>query len=106
MRDMQYIDVLSLAKLLGKSPRRIQELAKEGKIPARKVGPVWQFNKQEIDQWLSVKGIPPLQCGHNVDISTGPSQGEDVASRDQQEEGSAIKGVPGAGKKKATAPNV
>lgn len=47
--------VQSLSKLLGKSERRIQELAKEGKIPAQKVGMVWQFSKEEIDHWLSGK---------------------------------------------------
>ena len=45
-------DVRSLSELLGKSMRRIQELAKEGKIPARKVGPHWVFDKAEIGRWL------------------------------------------------------
>jgi excisionase family DNA binding protein len=47
--------VRDLVNLLGKSERRIRELAKEGKVPARKIGKGWQFSKEEIDQWLSRK---------------------------------------------------
>ena len=48
-----FYDVRFLSNLLGKSERRIQEWAKEGKVPARKVGERWQFLKEEIDRWLS-----------------------------------------------------
>jgi len=47
--------VQSLSKLLQKSERRIQELAKEGKIPGQKVGMKWCFVREEIDRWLSEK---------------------------------------------------
>ena len=48
----QSYSVQDLTKLLGRSRRRIQELAKDGKIPARKVGRVWEFPTEETDQWL------------------------------------------------------
>lgn len=59
--------VHSLAKLLGKSPRRIQDLAKMGKIPgARKVDQRWEFDKTIIDQWLSGAVTATPRCGDIV----------------------------------------
>lgn len=46
-------DIRSLSDFLGRSVRRTQELAKEGKIPGHKVGAYWVFDKGEIDRWLS-----------------------------------------------------
>ncbi len=51
----QSLNVQDISKLLGKSKRRIQEMANLGKIPARKAGPHWAFDKAEIDRWLSEK---------------------------------------------------
>ena len=48
--------VQGLSKLLGKSERRIQELANEGKIPAHKVGSHWEFPREKIEKWFSEKG--------------------------------------------------
>jgi excisionase family DNA binding protein len=51
----QMYSIQALSKLLGKSVRRTQELAKEGNIPGQKVGTHWEFSKEEIDLWLSEK---------------------------------------------------
>lgn len=53
--DKQMYSVQNLVNVLGKSERRIRELAQEGKIPAHKVGKVWHFPKKEMDRWLSEK---------------------------------------------------
>jgi len=67
----QMYSTQDLSKLLGKSERRIQELAKEGKIPAQKVGMVWKFSREEMDRWLSGK----KGCGDNVmTLSPHPDQ--------------------------------
>lgn len=47
--------IQDLSKLIGKPERRIQKLAKEGKIPVQKVGMVWQFSKVEIDRLFGKK---------------------------------------------------
>jgi len=68
--------VQSLSKLLQKSERRIQELAKEGKIPAHKVGMKWSFLREEMDRWLSEKE-------HHIDVvMTSSPQGDDEPSRE------------------------
>lgn len=67
-----------LIGLLGKSRRRIQELAQEGKIPARKGNKGWCFPKKEIDGWLSKKEKPPLGCVDVVGTTSAPMQGEDI----------------------------
>ena len=56
----QTYSVEDVSGLLGKSKRRTQELAKEGKIPAHKVGPHWAFDKEEIALWLSKKEQPMM----------------------------------------------
>ena len=33
--------------------RTIYHLAKEGKIPGRKIGGRWRFKKDTLDEWLS-----------------------------------------------------
>ena len=33
-------------------PERLRELAREGKIQARKFGPVWQINRQSLLSYL------------------------------------------------------
>lgn len=82
----------ALSKLLGKSRRRIQELAKEGKIPgAHKVGSRWGFSKEEIDRWLSKKEAVSPQ-GKDIVGTRGESpNGEDSRAPAQNSEGSSNK---------------
>ena len=42
-----------LAKILNVHPFTVTRLAREGKIPAFKVGGVWRFRKDEFEQWIS-----------------------------------------------------
>ncbi|MGO8988758.1 MAG: helix-turn-helix domain-containing protein [bacterium] len=80
--------VKSMAELLGKSKRRIQELAKEGKIPARKVGPCWHFDKDKIDRWFSEKGLQ----GEIVDTTCTRSAEEGGPPPEQNSQGSPERG--------------
>ena len=41
-----------LAKILNLHPFTVTRLAREGKIPAFKVGGVWRFRKDQFEQWI------------------------------------------------------
>lgn len=43
---------LRVAQLLGYTVDRVQRLAKEGKIPAFKVGGSWRFEKAALQEWI------------------------------------------------------
>jgi PTS system nitrogen regulatory IIA component len=49
-------DVGSLAKYLGLSPVSVYRLLKKGGVPGKKIGGVWRFPKDAIDQWLKDRG--------------------------------------------------
>ncbi len=71
-------DIRRLSELLGRSVRRTQELAKEGKIPgSRKVGRCWIFERSQMDEWLCKASE---KCTHNVPTSGKPAQEEDKPS--------------------------
>ncbi len=42
-----------LAKILNLHPFTVTRLAREGKIPAFKVGGVWRFRKDQFEQWIN-----------------------------------------------------
>lgn len=44
------------AKYLKTGVSTIYRLAREGKIPATKVGNQWRFRKERIDKWLDEQG--------------------------------------------------
>ena len=50
------------ATLLGVHPKTLQKLAREGKVPAKRIGDLWRFRASELDVWLrsAVSSTPPL----------------------------------------------
>jgi excisionase family DNA binding protein len=42
-----------LAEYLGVNYRTVLVLAREGKLPGRRVGNCWRFRKPVIDEWLA-----------------------------------------------------
>ncbi len=42
-----------LSKILKLHPFTVTRLAREGKIPAFKVGGVWRIRKDEFERWIS-----------------------------------------------------
>ncbi|MFH1563460.1 MAG: helix-turn-helix domain-containing protein [Nitrospirota bacterium] len=50
---LDVIDVRNVANILNVSSITIYRLAKRGKIPARKVGRCWRFNRDTIAAWLA-----------------------------------------------------
>ena len=49
---METIDVETAAKLLHLHPKRVQALARDGKLPAARVGRKWLFRRSEIEAML------------------------------------------------------
>lgn len=42
-----------LSKILKLHPFTVTRLAREGKLPAFKVGGVWRFRKDEFERWIA-----------------------------------------------------
>ena len=53
--------VREVAKYLRVKPSTIYEWAKDGKIPAAKVGRLWRFHREEIDAWVRSGGGNPKE---------------------------------------------
>jgi excisionase family DNA binding protein len=53
-----------LAKYLKLHAITICKLSKEGKIPCMRIGRVWRFDKETIDEWIA-KGQEKIQDGLN-----------------------------------------
>lgn len=51
--------VEEVARYLRVRPSTIYEWAKEGKIPAAKVGRLWRFHQEEIETWVRNGGLQP-----------------------------------------------
>lgn len=49
---MEDLDVAKLAEYLHLRPDQIDKMAKQGKLPGRRVGGVWKFSEAEIHHWL------------------------------------------------------
>ena len=47
------LDCQDTARLLHLHPKTVERLAREGELPAVKVGKRWLFRASEIDQWMS-----------------------------------------------------
>ena len=48
----EFLTAEEIAEYLKVDIMTIYRLAKEGKIPASKVGHQWRFNKKEVDVWF------------------------------------------------------
>jgi excisionase family DNA binding protein len=49
------------AEYLNLHVRTIYRLAKNGKLPGRKVGRSWRFSKDALDKWLSMRETPSFK---------------------------------------------
>jgi excisionase family DNA binding protein len=50
--DEEILDVTRAAKVLGVSSRTVYALARQGKIPATRVGREWRFTRKNIIEWV------------------------------------------------------
>jgi excisionase family DNA binding protein len=54
--------------------RTIYRLVKNGEIPGCKIGGSWRFQKDALDEWLSIRGNPSSN-GNGKRLKAGPSYG-------------------------------
>lgn len=57
--DAEVLNAPGAAALLSVSSRLILRLARQGKIPGKKVGKEWRFRRAAILQWLGKTESPP-----------------------------------------------
>ena len=46
--------VEELADILRLQPETVRQMARDGRLPARKIGRVWRFSSLDVEKWLSV----------------------------------------------------
>jgi excisionase family DNA binding protein len=68
--EPQMMTVQEVADYLRLNQMTIYKLAQKGKIPAVKVGRVWRFRKDLIDEWFREKASDPLKDNQAVDSGT------------------------------------
>lgn len=53
--DVNFEPLLTAAEaatLLKVHPKTLQKMARQGRIPARRIGDLWRFRASELDGWL------------------------------------------------------
>ena len=51
-KNVEYVTVEELAKMLKVSPRTIQRIIHRKQLPAIRIGRQWRFQKEWVDEWL------------------------------------------------------
>jgi len=65
--DVDIMNVHDLAEYLRLSEAKIYKLANEGQIPALRMGKVWRFKKDIIDEWIRLMTEQGLQAINHED---------------------------------------
>ena len=53
---------VEVAELLGLHPKTVQRLAREGDIPAIRVGRYWRFRASELNEWIRLQSTGQPAC--------------------------------------------
>ena len=53
MKQIETLTPNEIAKILRIHPFTVTRLAREGKIPAFKVGGIWRFRKDQFERWVN-----------------------------------------------------
>jgi len=66
----EYLTIPEVAELLRITERTAYSLAREGKLPAMKVGNRWRVARATLEEWSRTGGLPP-----SVDAEADGSEG-------------------------------
>lgn len=64
--DTEFLTIPEVAKLLRVGQKTAYTLAREGKLPAIRVGNQWRCSKKSLEQWVEAGGmaqVPKAQPG-------------------------------------------
>ncbi len=61
MKTIETLTPSEIAKILKLHPFTVTRLAREGKVPAFKVGGSWRFRRDEFEQWITSRKSKALQ---------------------------------------------
>lgn len=62
-KDKEILTAKEVADYLGLHPLTVHRYAREGKIPAFKIGTDWRFHKKYIERWIKEKVAYNLNSG-------------------------------------------
>jgi excisionase family DNA binding protein len=62
-KDKEILTAKEVADYLGLHPLTVHRYAREGKIPAFKIGTDWRFHKKYIERWIKEKVTYNLNSG-------------------------------------------
>lgn len=64
MLDDEILTAEEVARYLNLSVATVYRLAKEGEIPAKRIGQSWRFRSDLLDDWLNERNkVPPQRQG-------------------------------------------
>ena len=63
MKQIKTLTPNEIAKILRIHPFTVTRLAREGKIPAFKIGGIWRFRKDQFEQWIAQQEPKLLKQG-------------------------------------------
>ncbi len=66
---MKFLTVAETAQLLHLNVKRVQALARAGKLPATRIGRKWLFPRDRIDLLLGAAGGAPAASGGGIELS-------------------------------------
>ena len=79
---MDTLSASGAAELLHLNVKRVQSLARSGKLPAVRVGRKWLFPKNQLESLLRGGAVPTLEAGGTLELSArNQLRGEIVALR-------------------------
>ena len=53
MADQRYLSIGEVARRFGVNRTTVYRLAKQGRLPAFKVGNQWRFSEVRLEQWIA-----------------------------------------------------
>ncbi|MHB1343218.1 MAG: helix-turn-helix domain-containing protein [Thermoleophilia bacterium] len=76
------MDTRQVARLLALSERTIYQMARDGRLPAARVGGLWRFRPEEIERWLAAATVSgPRAAGIHDRTGLGRREFEDTVGR-------------------------
>jgi len=82
----EIMNTKEVGEFLKLHPFTVNKMAREGKIPAFKIGVDWRFHRRHIERWINEK-IAYNQAGKERRVSRPAAQGElwDDGKREKRE---------------------